>query len=112
MIPLNKTMKWPSFSTLPKEFFEDYQSRGKVNIRYYLMSLIEWSHTFQSPKAQVKKSIGLAGDVSAETLRIITQFNLFESTFSDQVMDSLKQFEEQMNLETKEWKIPEEEIKQ
>lgn len=57
------------------------------------MTILEWSHTFQSPKAQIKKSIGLAGDVGAETLRIITQFNLFQSTFSDEVMDSLKIFE-------------------
>mmetsp|Transcript_1040 Transcript_1040/g.1002 ORF Transcript_1040/g.1002 Transcript_1040/m.1002 type:complete len:143 (-) Transcript_1040:1515-1943(-) len=59
----------------------------------------------------MKKTLGSAGDINAETLRILKQYDLFELEYPKEVLESLKVFEDRMNKETKEWEIPEEEIK-
>lgn len=67
---------------LPKEFYEDLKNKRPINSWYYLFKLIEWNHKFDWPKAEIVKSIGQAGDLTAETLRLIKQFDLFEAEFS------------------------------
>jgi exoribonuclease R len=63
-----------------------------------------------NPSVIIKSSLGSAGDIGAETLRILKQYDLFEQEFPDEVCQSLQVYKEGINEETKEWKIPEEEF--
>jgi len=44
-------------------------------------------------------------------MRILKQYDLFDLEYPEEVLDSLKVFENGINKETKEWAIPEEEMK-
>jgi len=63
-----------------------------------------------NPSAIMKSTLGSAGDIGAETLRILKQYDLFEQEYPEEVLNSLKVYEDGINKETKEWKIPEEEF--
>lgn len=43
-------------------------------------------------------------------MRILKQYDLFESKYPEEVLNSLKKYEKDINEETKEWKIPDEEF--
>lgn len=110
-IPINKRLKWSLIESLPHEFWDDLLNAHDPCKRYYLCKLTEWKNYSNKPKAKIISSLGNAGDIDAETMRILKQYDLFELEYPQEVLDSLKVFEEGMNKETKEWRIPEEELK-
>lgn len=110
-MPINKKLKWAFIETLPEEFWIDVASGADPCKRYYLCRYTCWKPWMNNPNAVMLKTLGSAGDIEAETLRILKQYDLFELEYPKEVLESLKYFNENVNHETKEWKIPEEEIK-
>ena len=111
IVPLDKRVKLPTIETLPKEVQQSMQKEGDTPSKYYLFNLTSWKYNEERPTGEVVSTLGNAGDIAAETLRIIKQYDLFEEEFSKETMESLEVFEKDVNPETKEWKIPEEELK-
>ena len=110
-MPINKRLKWAFIDSLPEEFWIDVLNGVDPCKRYFLWKYISWKPWMANPSAVMIKTLGSAGDIEAETLRILKQYDLFELEYPKEVNESLKYFEEHVNHDTKEWKIPEEEIK-
>lgn len=109
-VPINKRLNWAFIDTLPNEFWEDIMKGDDPCKRYYLSRFTCWKSWSFNPKCKILSSLGSAGDIGAETMRILKQYDLFESKYPEEVLNSLKKYEADINEETKEWKIPEEEF--
>lgn len=109
-VPINKRLKWAIIDKLPEDFWKDLIDANDPCKRYYLCKLKNWMPWNQKPNTIIKSSLGNAGDINAETMRILKQYDLFELEYPKEVLESLKVFEDGINVETKEWKIPEKEL--
>lgn len=110
-VPINKRLKWAILDTLPEEFWEDILKGDDPCKRYYLCQYVSWKPWSFNPYAVMKSTLGSAGDIGAETMRILKQYDLFEQEYPEEVLKSLDKYEDEINKETKEWRIPEEEFK-
>lgn len=90
----------------------------KPKDRYYIAKFESWNVGFIRPMCRITDHIGEAGDLRAESLRILKMNDVWTDEYeaegqkiSEKVTDSLKVFTKDLDPKTQEWVIPEEEIK-
>lgn len=76
-----------------------------------------WNEGFNRPLFRIESSIGEAGNLEAESLRILKTFDICTDEYetegsktAEAVHESLRVFTKTINQETGEWVIPESEI--
>ena len=70
-LPVSKKLPWMTISGIPDEFMKDIAEGKKPENRYYLVKMENWSASFIKPMCKVLSSIGEAGNLEAESLRIL-----------------------------------------
>ena len=103
---------------IPKELIEDIKNKKKMNHRYYIVKMSEWKASFSRPACNVLSSIGEAGNLDAESLRLLKMHDIFSDEYetagqqiNEKVHESLRIFTKDIDPKSGEWIIPEEEIK-
>mmetsp|Transcript_19524 Transcript_19524/g.30002 ORF Transcript_19524/g.30002 Transcript_19524/m.30002 type:complete len:347 (+) Transcript_19524:3159-4199(+) len=116
--PLNPKMPWFVVDQEPADFTADKKEQRNPSHRYYIIKFGEWQPNQKRPQSTVIESIGEAGNLEAESLRLLKQYDICTDMYEDQneqlmshVHEDLKVFSKDINLETNEWKIPEKEIR-
>ncbi|KAK6012818.1 RNB-like protein [Ostertagia ostertagi] len=87
---------------LPSGFFERPQDFAKF---IFVARMVEWQATAQFARGKLERTLGVAGDVEAETEGLLFANNVDTREFSVSVMHCLPIFE------TKQWTIDEKEFK-
>lgn len=82
--------------------------------RYYMARIDDWKTTEKRPTAVITECIGEAGNLAAETLRILKANDICTEQYEEKggaeaVHESLKVFTKELD-ESGDWKIPEKEI--
>ena len=95
---------------LPQEFINDVRAGENPTKRYYVMRYKPWKNVIPMPVCDMKSSLGLAGDIHSETLRLLSQFDIPQEEFQEKTLASLAVFEKDVDPATKEWRIPQAEL--
>ena len=116
-LPVSKKLPWMTISGIPDEFMKDIAEGKKPENRYYLVKMENWSASFIKPMCKVLSSIGEAGNLEAESLRILKQHDIWSDEYettgqkiSEKVHESLRVFTKDLDPVSGEWKIPADEI--
>mmetsp|Transcript_5408 Transcript_5408/g.4080 ORF Transcript_5408/g.4080 Transcript_5408/m.4080 type:complete len:255 (-) Transcript_5408:114-878(-) len=117
-VPVSKKLPWMFLNALPEEFHRDLALNRKPQNRYYLGKVLEWREEEKRPRCEVVRSIGEAGNLEAESLRILKSLDIHSEEYEDekanpvnpQLDESLKVFTKDIDQATGEWKIPQAEI--
>lgn len=103
---------------MPDEFINDVKSNKKISQRYYIVKIDSWEIGSIRPNCNVLKSIGEAGNLDAESLRILKMHDIWSDEYETEgqpinvkVSESLRIFTKDIDPISGEWKIPAEEIK-
>lgn len=118
-MPISKKLPWMTLTNIPPELISDIQQGKKPKDRYYLAKFESWNVGFIRPMCKITDNIGEAGDLKAESLRILKMHDIWSDEYeaegqkiNEKVTDSLKVFTKDIHPQSAEWVIPEEEIKQ
>ena len=118
-VPISKKLPWMSMSNVPPELISDLQEGKKPQNRYYIAKFESWNVGFIRPVCKIVQHIGEAGNLAAESLRILKMHDIWSDEYeaegqrvSDKVHESLRVFTKDIDELSGEWKIPQEEIKQ
>ena len=116
-VPINDKLPWFIVSTPPPEFIADKDRERHPSHRYYVIKYQDWKTTQKRPHCDVVESIGEAGNLKAESIRLLRMHEICTELYeyegqeaTSHVHECLKVFTKDIDDETKEWKIPEEEI--
>lgn len=103
---------------LPEEFVEDIKNNKNPQNRYYIANIKQWKQGTARPICSIKSSIGEAGNIEAESMRLLKMHDIYADSYEAEgesmnsaVDESLKVFTKDINPKTGEWNIPEDEIK-
>lgn len=75
-VPVSKKLPWMAISNIPKELVEDIKLKRKLNHRYYIVKMTAWRPFAIRPVCNVLESIGEAGNLDAESLRILKMHDI------------------------------------
>jgi hypothetical protein len=88
-----------TISNIPQEFILDIQMGRKPKDRYYIAKFESWNAGFIRPMCRITDHIGEAGDLRAESLRILKMNDVWTDEYeaegqkiSEKVTESLKVF--------------------
>ena len=112
---------------MPPELLKDRRIGRKLSHRYYIMTYKDWKTNWRRPMCQITESIGEAGNLKAETLRILMKNEICVDEYepqldkadskesatqakNDHIFESLKVFSRDVDAESNEWIVPQEEI--
>ena len=118
-VPVNAKLPWHLLTAVPPEVEEDKKAEKKVGHRYYIAKFTEWTAFRGKPTCKITESIGEAGNLDAESMRLLRTYDICTEAYEDEnqeptsnVDECLKIFAKDIDPETKEWIIPESEIAQ
>lgn len=116
-VPVNAKLPWHLLTEVPPEVEEDKKAEKKVGHRYYIAKFTEWTAYRGKPTCKISESIGEAGNLDAESMRLLRTYDICTEAYEDEnqeptsnVDECLKIFAKDIDPETKEWIIPESEI--
>jgi len=116
--PVNQKLPWIQLDRPPVEYLKDKEGGKKVGQRYYVVKIRNWSERCRKPLGRVTECIGEAGNLEAESLRLLRTFDICTESYEgeggeplEHVHECLKVFAKDIDPETQEWIIPEAEIK-
>ncbi len=69
---------------IPDELLDDIQSKKNYKQRYYLAKVTHWNRDSIRPHCQVIKSIGEAGNLEAESIRILKTYDVHSDEYGTQ----------------------------
>ena len=116
-MPVNTKLPWCELAAIPPEVEEDREAEKKIGHRYYIVKFKEWKWSQRRPVCEVVESIGEAGNLDAESMRLLRTYDICTEAYEDEndeptsnVDECLKVFAKDIDPETKEWIIPQSEI--
>ena len=127
-IAVSQKLPWMQICTIPDEFLKDLKQKRNLGNRYYLAKISHWHRNDLRPTCQILSSIGEAGHLEAESMRLLrtfdiytdpyekeasaslSQYKAYEQAYSGPILESLQPYISQLDPETCEWPIPESEI--
>lgn len=74
-----------NMSEVPKEYLEDIKNGKKPSQRYYIAKYLKWDTTDLRPSCQIIRSIGEAGNLEAESLRILKSLDIYSEDYENQL---------------------------
>lgn len=117
-VPVNNKLPWFNIKEIPDEYYKDIEEGRKIQHRYYVFKFSEWAKQYKKPLCKITESIGEAGNLEAESMRLLRMHDICTEAYEDEnceptasVHECLKMFSKDIDPETKEWIIPDEEIK-
>lgn len=115
-VPFNEKMPWIVIKEPPEQFVKDKFVQRNPSHRYYMVKIDEWLINQKRPHGKILEHVGEAGNLNAESMRILKTNDICTDSYDvngvETMHESLKIFTKDVDPETKEWIIPEEEIKQ
>jgi len=113
LVPVNQKLPWLQPSEIPQEYYEDMNAEKKPSQRYYIAKINGWSALQKRPECTVTESIGEAGNLDAESMRLLKTYDICTESYetedmepTENVHECLKMFTSDIDKETKEWIIP------
>ena len=107
-----------AITSIPEEFVKDIEEKKKPSQRYYIAKFECWKANSMRPLCTITQSIGEAGNLEAESLRILKTFDIWSDEYeaegsaqNTKVHETLRIFTKDIDVNTGEWKIPEDELK-
>jgi VacB/RNase II family 3'-5' exoribonuclease len=101
----------------PEEYKQDLDAGRKIGHRYYVAKFLEWTETQRRAQVKITESIGEAGNLEAESMRLLRTHDICTEAYENEdqeptenVHECLRHFSQDIDPETKEWVIPESEI--
>jgi exoribonuclease R len=117
-VPVSKKLPWMAIANVPKELIEDLKAKKKPNHRYYIVKMKSWNSHSIRPACNVLSSIGEAGNLDAESLRLLKSHDIWSDEYetegqgiSEKVHESLRIFTKDIDPISGEWIIHPDEIK-
>ena len=117
--PVNSKLPWMDLLTIPKEVEIDKANDRKISQRYYISKFKEWKAGQKRPLCEITECIGEAGNLEAESMRLLRTFDICTEAYEQEnqeptanVHECLRLFSKDIDAESKEWVIPEAELKQ
>lgn len=80
-VPVSKKLPWMTILNIPDEFMEDARNKKKPQHRYYIAKIENWSAGYMRPICRIISSIGEAGNLDAESLRILKQHDIWSDEY-------------------------------
>ena len=80
-IPVSQKLPWMQICTIPDEFLKDLRQKKNLANRYYLAKISEWHKNDLRPTCQILSSIGEAGDLEAESMRLLRTFDIYTDQY-------------------------------
>ena len=118
-VPLNEKLPWFIVTDTPAEYIADKHADRNPRNRYYVISFEDWRTTQRRPHCKVTRSIGEAGNLRAESMRILIENDICTEKYENDdeeitsnVHECLKPFSRNINQVTNEWEIPAAELAQ
>ena len=116
-VPVNGKLPWHLLTAVPPEVEEDKKAEKNPGHRYYIAKFTEWSAWKGKPTCKIFESIGEAGNLDAESMRLLRTYDICTEAYEDEnadptsnVEECLKIFAKDIDPATQEWIIPESEI--
>lgn len=112
-VPLNEKLPWFIVTDTPAEYTADKHADRNPRNRYYVTSFEDWRTTQRRPHCKVIRSIGEAGNLQAESMRILIENDICTEQYENDnedvtsnVHECLKPFSRSIDPKTNEWEIP------
>lgn len=117
-VPVNTKLPWFNIKQAPAEYHSDIKEGRNIKHRYYVFKFSEWTKNYKKPLCEITESIGEAGNLEAESMRLLRMHDICTEAYENEnceptasVHECLKMFSKDIDQVSKEWIIPEEEIK-
>jgi exoribonuclease R len=117
-VPVNTKLPWFNIKQAPAEYHSDIKEGRNIKHRYYVFKFSEWTKNYKKPLCVITESIGEAGNLEAESMRLLRMHDICTEAYENEnceptasVHECLKMFSKDIDQVSKEWIIPEEEIK-
>jgi DIS3-like exonuclease 2 len=117
MAPTLKKLPWSTLQEWPAFLIEDMKKGESPDKKYYEIQFLKWSSTYNKPECKIVKCLGEAGNIDAESARILKEF---EVTVDDYSSQSIEEICKMFGIERKSddvndegdgnWPIPQEEV--
>lgn len=112
-VPINNKLPWFIVTEAPPEYIQDKKQGKNPYHRYYSVQYLDWRINQKRPHCQVIESIGEAGNLEAESFRILRSHEICADKYGDDeggrhVHECLKVFKNDSN--NNEWQIPKAEL--
>ena len=82
-IAVSQKLPWMQICTIPDEFLKDLKQKKNLGNRYYLAKISHWHKNDLRPTCQILSSIGEAGDLEAESMRLLRTFDIYTDPYED-----------------------------
>jgi len=96
VVPVNPKLPWAALDKIPKEVQEEIKADKGVSQKYYIGKYKEWTRYQKKPIFEVISCIGEAGNIDAESMRILKTHEICTEAYSDN-MECLKPFMQNIN---------------
>ena len=84
MAPLNQKLPWFKPSKVPDEYHQDIENGKKPSQRYYIVKIKGWRETENQPDCEIIESIGEAGNLNAESMRILITYDICTESYENE----------------------------
>jgi len=118
-VPVNDKLPWFITEATPEEFESDKKKERNPRHRYYVAKFEDWRVSQRRPHCNIVESIGEAGNLKAESMRILKMHSICTENYENEkdeptsnVHECLKPFASNIDPSNNEWIIPKSEIKQ
>lgn len=115
--PVSKKLPWMASFNVPDELLFDVSEGKKAHNRYYLAKIKSWKVNQTRPACEIIRSIGEAGNLDAESLRILKSHDIWSEDYdaegnptNEKIHESLRVFAKDIDPVIGEWKIPQDEM--
>ena len=114
-VPINNKLPWFIVTEAPPDYIKDKKLGKNPYHRYYSVQYLDWRINQKRPHCQVIESIGEAGNLEAESFRILRSHEICPDKYGDDeggthVHECLKVFKS--DQKNNEWQIPKAELDQ
>jgi exoribonuclease R len=75
-IPVSKKLPWMALKSIPDDILEKIDESSRNKQHYYMAKIIAWKPHCLRPVCKITQSIGEAGNLEAESLRLLKTFDI------------------------------------
>ena len=100
-VPVNSKLPYMMLKNLPEEYVRDIQEGKNPQHRYYLGKIECWNEGFNRPLFKIESSIGEAGNLDAESLRILKTYDICTDEYEAEGSKTQEAVHESLRVFTK-----------
>ena len=96
--PVDRKLPWLVPCRVPREYREDIEAGRNPSHRYYVVRIKEWTQYQKKPVCEVLESIGEAGNLEAESMRLLRMYDICDESYETEDMEPTNNEHESLKM--------------